>query len=200
MRNAVRGLVAAAAIATITAITPAQSPAAGRITTKATVFRAFTPDGAPAIPVRSRRGYCYTGSLTVNRRDAWRCFVGNFIYDPCFSSANAPGVVICPNVQVSGGIRIRLTKAIPRRFADRGAPSLRNQPWNIQLSNGRHCAFSSGASNVVHGVRLNYFCGSGVNFGLWGFPDRRTQPWTIRSAPFTATSLHQRRPIRHAWM
>jgi hypothetical protein len=101
---------------------------------------------------------------------------------------------------VNGGIRIRLTRALPRRFADPGAPSLRDQPWNIELASGRHCAFSSGASNLIHGIRLNYFCARPAHFGLWGFPNRRAEPWTIWSAAFTATSLQQRRAIRHAWM
>jgi hypothetical protein len=183
-----------------TLIVAVPAPAAGQRTTKATIFRAFTPDGVPTIPAQSRSGYCFTGSLTINRRDAWRCFVGNYIYDPCFSSPNASGVVICPNLQVNGGISIRLTRTLPRQYADPGAPSLRNQPWNIQLASGRHCAFASGASNVIHGLRLNYFCGSTVHFGLWGFPNRRAQPWTILTAPFTATSVHQRRTIRHVWM
>jgi hypothetical protein len=199
VRIVARGFVASLMIPGLALIVVAPASAAGQMT-KATVFRAFSPDGAPTIPVRSRSGYCFTGSLTINRRDAWRCFVGNYIYDPCFSSPNASGVVICPNLQVNGGISIQLTKALPRQYADVGAPSLRDQPWNIELTSGRHCAFASGASNVIQGVRLNYFCGSTVHFGLWGFPNRRTQPWTILTAAFSANSLHQRRAIRHAWM
>jgi hypothetical protein len=51
-----------------------------------TIFHPFKADGAPTIHVRSRSGYCYTGSLTIARSDAWRCFVGNYLYDPCFSA------------------------------------------------------------------------------------------------------------------
>lgn len=197
MRTATRGLIVVLALAAI-ASSPASAAAA--TTTKATVFQAFTSAGAPTIPVVNKSGYCFTGALTVNRSDAWRCFVGNFLYDPCFSSTSAAGVVICPNVEVNRGVKIRLTRALPRGQADPGKPSLANQPWDIQLMSGRHCAYSSGASNVIHGVRLNYFCGAGVNFGLWGFPNRHAQPWTIWSAPFTAKSLNQRVAIRHVWM
>lgn len=174
--------------------------AAARTETAATIFQAFSPAGIPRIHTRSASGYCYTGSLTINRSDAWRCFVGNYLYDPCFSSPRAGGVVICPNLQVNGGTEIRLTKSLPFGQADPGGPSLRDQPWNIQLTNGRHFAFSSGASDVVHGVRLNYFCGVGCNYGLWGYPRRRFQPWTILIGPFNATALHARRAIRHVWM
>ena len=195
-----RGLVAASVVAGMMAVTASLAPGAAQKVTRTTVFQAFTQDGAPTIPVRSKAGYCWTGSLTINRGDAWRCFVGNYIYDPCFSSQHASGVVICPNLQLSSGISIRLTRPLPQQYGDPGVPSLGDQPWNIELASGRHCALASGASNVVHGIRLNYFCGSSSHFGLWGFPNRRAEPWTIWSAPFTATSLHQRRPIRHAWM
>lgn len=200
MRSVVRALVAATVAVGIAGFTAAPAPSAGQIATRATVFDAFTPNGVPAIPVWSKTGYCWTGSLTINRSDAWRCSVGNYIYDPCFSSPHASGVVICPDRRLNSGISIRLTRALPRQYADPGAASLSDQPWDIELANGRHCVLTSGASNVIHGLRLNYFCGPTVHFGLWGFPNRRAQPWTIRVAPFTATSLHQRRAIHDAWM
>ncbi len=168
--------------------------------TTVTLFRAFTAAGTPTIPTRSQSGHCYAGSLTSNRDDAWRCFVGNYIHDPCFNSPQARGVVVCPDAQVNRGIEIRLTRGLPRRYANTGRPSLRIEPWALQLTNGHHCTFASGASNVIHGVRLNYFCGAGVNYGLWGFPSRRSEPWTILIAPFMAKRLHQRTAIRQAWM
>jgi hypothetical protein len=177
-------------------------PAAGgaHTTTTATIFQAFRANGTPTLHTRSRSGQCFTGSLTINRDDAWRCFVGNFLFDPCFSSALAPGRVVCPNSKLTGGIEIRLTKALPRSMGDHARPSLHDQPWNIQLTDGRHCLFSSGASNVVDGVRLNYFCDSSGAFGLWGFPTRKSEPWTILGAGSTAKHLHARRAIRRAWM
>lgn len=198
MRSGARVLIAIALFAVIGAASPA--PSAARIRTRATIFRGFNAAGRPTIPVRTMAGYCFTGSIAANRRDAWRCFVGNFIYDPCISSPRAPGFVICPNLRVNGGIRIRLTRPLPQRFANRRAAVLGNRPWNIQLVNGRHCAFSSGATNFVQGARLNYFCGRGANYALWGIPNRRVQPWTIRSAPFNARRLTQRRLILRAWM
>ena len=197
MRSGARAFVV---ITLFVVIGASAAPAAARITTRATIFRGFGPRGRPTIPVTWRSGYCFTGSLAANRRDAWRCLVGNFLYDPCISSATAPGVVICPNRQVNGGIRIRLTRPLPRQFANRNAPSLANRPWNIQLANGRHCVYSSGASNVIQGIRLNYFCGPALGYGLWGVPNRRAQPWTILSGPFNARRLNQRRLIRRAWM
>lgn len=197
MRGATRALTVFAVLA---ASIVATAPASARPRTQATIFEAFTSTGAPTIPVKVKSGYCYTGSLTINRNDAWRCLTGNFLYDPCFSSAKAPSVVICPNLQVNGGIEIRLTKPLPRHQADPGVPSLAHQPWDVLLENGKHCAFSSGASNELHGLRLNYFCASKTRYGLWGYPNRHVEPWTILSGPALAKSLHTRRAIRHAWM
>lgn len=174
--------------------------AQARVKTKATVFRAFRANGKPAIANRTKHGSCYTGSLTIDRNDAWRCQAGNFLYDPCFSSPKARGVVLCPGVQLRFAVKIRLTKGLPRAYADHGRPSLSDQPWNLQLMDGEHCGFSSGATSVVQGKRLNYFCSSSGQTGLWGYPNRHTHPWSILSGPFTAKSLHQHRLIRHAWM
>lgn len=186
------------AVASPGGTTRAEAAAVGQ--TQATVFRAFTATGAPTIGVRSKSGYCWTGSLTTTRRDAWRCLVGNYIYDPCFSSASAHGVVVCPGLQMNSGVEIWLTRGLPRPYANHGTPSVRQRPWNIELATGKHYAFSSGASNLIHGVRLNYFTGAGSTYGLWGYPNRQTEPWTIWGGPFTATSLHERLRIRHVWM
>ncbi|HEY2657634.1 MAG TPA: hypothetical protein VGI55_17755 [Solirubrobacteraceae bacterium] len=191
-----RGFVAITVLAVI-GVSPA--PAASRMRTTATIFRAFNSAGVPTIQVQSKSGRCFAPSATSDRNDAWRCLVGNFILDPCFSSAKAHGVVICPDRQLNGGIMIRLTRALPGP-ANRGSPSPATVPWNVQLANGQHCLLSSGASTAIHGVRLNYFCDPGTRYGLWGFPDRRAQPWTILSGPFTAKRLTQRLVIVRAWM
>jgi hypothetical protein len=189
-----------ALLAAAAAVMAAPASAVGATTTTATIFQAFKPNGTPTLHTRSKSGHCFTGSLAINRNDAWRCFVGNFLFDPCFSSALAPGRVVCPNAQVNGGVELRLTKGLPRAMGNHKRPSLRDQPWDIQLASGRHCQFSSGASNFAQGVRLNYFCGAGAKFGLWGFPSRRSEAWTILSAPFTAKHLHTRAAISRAWM
>lgn len=165
----------------------------------ATIFQAFNSAGAPTIQVQSKPGHCFAPSLTVDRSDAWRCVVGNFIFDPCFSSPQAHGVVICPDREVTSGIRIQLTRSLPRQ-TNQGSPSLANRPWDIELANGKHCLLASGASNVIGGVRLNYFCDPGTTYGLWGYPDRSTQPWTILRGSFTAKHLTQRLVIERAWM
>jgi hypothetical protein len=56
----------------------------------------------------------------------------------------------------------------------------------------------SGAAPVVHGTRLNFFCSSSL--GLWGEPNRKTEPWTILSAAPGARALSHHAAIMHAWM
>ena len=184
------------AIGALGALAPSGAPASPRTT--ATVYHAFTASGSPALPTRMRSGSCFTGALTIRRSDAWRCMTANTIEDPCFSSAAAPGEVVCPNPDLRAGVEIRLTRSLPRRFADRGRPSTRDQPWDIELTTGQHCSFLSGATTLVGGHRLNYGCARSL--GLWGSPLRSSEPWTILAGPFDATSLHERRSIAHAWM
>lgn len=178
--------------------------------TKVTVFHAFTASGRPTLPTKSLTGYCWTGSLTADRDDAWRCLVGNGLYDPCFSSAAAPAVVLCPNYKLTTDIEIHLTRPLPLKQADRGGPSVHIQPWLIELEASTvpnvgppRCEFSSGATNVIDGKRLNYFCTGGAfsTMGLWGFPNREMSEWFILMTPTNAKSLSGGTDIaiRHAW-
>lgn len=185
------GLIAAAAMA---------PGAAAQLRTRTAIFEGFHSDGSPTIRVQHKRGYCWTGSLAADRYDAWRCFIGNFIYDPCFSSDAAPGYVVCPNGLVNGGIEIRLTRGLPYRYQDPGNPSTRALPWDIETMSGRHYVILTGATTVDDGQRLNYGCVSrGCTGALWGGPRRHAEPWTILWAPFKATSLHQLVQIRRTW-
>jgi hypothetical protein len=177
------------------------SPAYGAGETTASVYRAFTPHGFIRLHTQARSGYCISGSGATPRRDAWRCFSGNYVLDPCFSLHRSSDYVICPESPWSDtGIKVRLTSPLPLRYGGDASPTTRLHPWALELANGRHCAFSTGATNVVEGERLNYFCGRGTEEGLWGFPDRSSEPWTILIAHFEATELTERVDIRRAWM
>lgn len=177
----------------------ASAAVAGTHTT-ATVYDAFSYHGVVVPQVQSVSGFCWTNSAVTERNDAWRCAVGNSIYDPCFSSEFAYGVVVCVTPWNDTGIEIQLTKPLPKA-AGHLAPSLKLQPWAIQTASGADCVLSSVAGpRPIHGRHLNYFCGTNFKVGLWGFPDRSSQPWTIFSAPQSATVLSHRVAIRRAWM
>ena len=174
--------------------------AAAHLETATTLFEPFTAAGAPTIHVKQASGHCWTGSLSSPRSDAWRCFEGNYILDPCFSSASVAGRVVCPNSGLKDGIELKLTKPLPRKQANSGRLSLGERPWQLELAGGRHCVFASGATSVIGRRRLNYFCDGKGQLGLWGWPDRRQEPWTIESAPASASHLSGRVEIIHAWM
>jgi hypothetical protein len=198
--SAVRARAARCALVALAVAASAAGPASAARTparTTATVYQAFSYHGLVIPHVRVVSGYCWENSNVTARRDAWRCFVGNYIHDPCFSSTFAFGVVVCPTPWRDTGVEIHLSKPLPTP-SSRAAPSLALQPWAIETAAGADCVLSSGASAVIRGRRLNYFCGTKV--GLWGLPSRASQPWTILSAPFNATTLSHRVAIRHAWM
>jgi hypothetical protein len=125
---------------------------------------------------------------------------GNEIIDPCFSSTQAEGIVLC---SANGPwdrrvLQIKLTKKLPTRYATKGKPSTAALPWALQTTAGWKCELATGATDVVIGLRLNYFC-EGTKLGLWGSPSRGSQPWHIYAALPSARTLSEQVNIRYAW-
>ncbi|HTD36960.1 MAG TPA: hypothetical protein VK669_05575 [Candidatus Limnocylindrales bacterium] len=113
----------------------------------------------PAVPSAPKRsGSCWTRSIAApSRADAWRCMLGNEIYDPCFS-AKPPGVVVCDVNPVTGGrgFAVRLTKPLPAGeplFAARLA-----LPWVVQLANGEVCVPLTGTHELIGKESIGYEC------------------------------------------
>ena len=171
-------------------------------------YKAWDVAGDPTVPeFTERRGSCNSGSFVNPRSDAWRCFVGNRIYDPCFENPVYEREVICvasPWVRTGVVVRSRLDPA--DRYPIRGF-----RAWALRLKNGRGCVFVSGASSVVMGRRLNYVCrlrrfGEDMNchlhgaaLFLFGTPDRRRATWTILQASNYEGRRWRRVLIRAAW-
>jgi hypothetical protein len=179
------------------AVTVAVAAPASAAATQAELFQPFA-HGRPTVQVHHASGSCFSGSIASPRRDAWRCFVGNAIADPCFSSSSVHGVVVCPDPSVRTGVEIRLTKPLPHRLGNHTRPSLRVRPWQLEISDGRACSALTGTSVALGGVRMNYGCQGGL--GLWGAPRRSSQPWTMLAARPGARHLHARQAIVRAWM
>jgi hypothetical protein len=172
--------------------------ASGGALTRAVIYRAFTASGAPALHVTSTvHGKCNGGSSAINRDDAWRCFAGNFVYDPCFSSSKAKGIVVCPaGPWTSSGTEIKLKSRLAG--ANKGRPSTSGVPWAVETTSGAKCTFATGTSTVLGLRRANYFCLKG-KIWLWGAPSRKSKRWTIYAAPLTATRLTHKVKISIAW-
>ena len=189
-----------AALFAVCALALASPAFAGSQRTTVMVFRPFAANGQSLIGGSTASGTCLSSSLVTPRRDAWNCMAGSEVYDPCFSSPKASGVVLCVTAPWSrSGVKVRLQRPLPKPSSTSGAPSTKDQPWALQLDNGQTCLLTSGAAVVVSGERLDYACTGVTSGGLWGFPSRHTQPWTIFSAPATAKHLTQRVKIRLAW-
>lgn len=200
-------LVAAGAAAGVTvgaagAVAPAK--------TVVTTYEAFTSSGQIIPQVMYRSGYCVGGSYSSARRDAFRCYSGNYIYDPCFDSQRHVNIVVCPRFVVAGpierdtGVAIRLTKPL----ADPNPPHQRLQPLVIETTSGEYFEFSGGATtggSLGHDdVRLNYVDNPAEKAELWGFPDRASRLWTIpetrgRSTP-VRLKASDRVAIRRVWI
>jgi hypothetical protein len=196
------GLGAALAlVAAMLTLGVALAAAAPAPRTLPSVYTPFTDAGRPAGHViRTVRGDCFTGSLSVAHADVWRCISANELYDPCFSSTKAAGTVLCPatgpwSTQL---IEIRLTQALPHKDGNHGRPSTTALPWALETTAGWKCRLDTGATTAVQDEKLNYFC-TGTRDGLWGSPSRRSEPWTIIYAPDTAKSLTRRIGITIAW-
>lgn len=110
-------------------------------------------------------GHCWTNSLNLSRSDAWRCMAENNIYDPCFSSIEEPGIMIC------SGPKIRLTEPLPPPMA-----FLENtHVQSLELADGTSCSYQGGVMMAIGNERVNYICSDG-GFIL-GFPEAG-QIWT----------------------
>ena len=170
------GVISAAA-----ALVLAASAAGSSQTTRVTNFRAYLDRGpAPGLTiVRTAKGECFAGSIADARSDAWRCMVGNYVSDPCFSDPAVASWVLCPLDGTPFGtklLRISLAKSLPKNLGNKGAAGQGN-PWAIKLPGGKICTALTGATSSFHGRRVNYSCGRRAF--LAGSPDRSKPTWTI---------------------
>lgn len=164
------------------------------------IYKPFTSAGKPAGHVtHTYGGSCMGGSDASRRSDAWRCIIsGSTIADPCFSSSKAKGVVLCPakGPWNSNVIKVTLNSKLPK--GNTGRPSTHGLPWALVTTKGWKCRLNTGATAVVHGKRLTYFC-KGTSKSLWGSPQRGSEPWTIFVAGNHPKSLHTKTGIKAAW-
>ncbi len=169
--------------------------------TQTHLFSPVGPNGVAA-GVRIRRtadGECWTGSGADLRPDAWRCFLGDNILDPCFSNAGGTSTfVLCAQDPWSSVVKLTLRKPLPQDMANEssGDPTAK-RPWSIKLADGKRCVALTGATGTIAGLGIGYGCeGGGV---LVGEPHRGRPTWTIfYGSSFDAKALAQR-PIADAW-
>jgi hypothetical protein len=97
-------------------------------------------------------GSCWTGSIASLRSDAFRCMADNSIHDPCFKAAG--NSVVCPtNVAANSGIRISLSKPLPR-----ANPNATPNAFMMALAGGITC--NMGTGTIVPGYP--FYCSAGL--------------------------------------
>jgi hypothetical protein len=151
-----------ACLAAAVLLLPQLSAAGGR--TEYLRYSPYAADGTikPGLRVVPRSGECFSSSITDPRSDTWRC-AADYLYDPCFESRLIRNYVICvpaPWKRKVFGIKGRLDRS--------GRYPARPHAWAIVLVDGRKCVYVAGATTVVHGKRLNFFCGRHAY--LFGLP------------------------------
>jgi hypothetical protein len=147
--------------------------------------------------IRRLEGDCVDVSLLdPGNPDAWRCTgPGRYIYDPCFSNGfpQKGTTVVCiddPWRAAGSLLKVRAWKPL---YPGIGQPRKldRSYPWAVELSNGMRCQTMGGATDVITGRRVNYWCEP--EGWIVGNPDRAERVWTADL--FTPRTSNDLRPV-----
>lgn len=115
-----------------------------------------------AVANNTRKGRCWTTSIAAPRPDAWRCMVGNEIFDPCFEVSGKKSVVCNPD-PASGydGFGLKLTEPLPKpEFTAEVAAIAARNGWLVELADGTLCRPATGARGVLEGKMITHYCES----------------------------------------
>lgn len=95
-----------------------------------------------------KKGECFASSIAVARQDAWRCNVGNEIYDPCFATKDANKLVCGVDpINMQQGFFLQLTKPLPVADAVNVTPQL--SLWMLKLADGSVCTPYTGTMPII---------------------------------------------------
>jgi hypothetical protein len=159
----------------------------------ATEIRLFAPLGPQGLNSGLKASQTVSGSCSGGsnkdhgRSDAWRCFGGSTIYDPCFNDPTS-GSLACADAPWSASIvLLRLSEQLPTQFGNNDATGTA-LPWALELANGQQCVMIGGATATIAGMRINYGCPGG---SVVGEPDRSATLWKVFFQAGTVSQLSQ---------
>jgi len=117
------------------------------------------------------RGQCWTTSIAAPSPNAYRCFQGNKILDPCFAAPHPanPLQLACLAAPWSRAVMLQVSGRLPAPASGTTV----SRPWALQLSNGVRCVASTGTVPAVAGVNLTYHCADGADAALGGVSGSR---------------------------
>lgn len=109
----------------------------------------------------TKEGECWSESVSTPRPGAWRCSVGNSIYDPCFTAAQSDTVVCAANpITYEEGFILKLTKPLPvaETTSSIFLQVQASEGWLLKLSDGSFCTKYTGTFPVINGLLIKYAC------------------------------------------
>jgi len=154
----VKMMIAAALLAMLAAgcsSTPGHSP--GLTATRQVRVAPVSADGTPAggfrTTVTASHATCEPGSEAIGQ--AYRCFAGNGVYDPCWAEkAAAPTVLCMPDPWSVTDARLSVSTALSAIPNEGGI----SEPWGVELSAGQRCVLLQGAHGEFDGQVIDYYC------------------------------------------
>jgi hypothetical protein len=191
-------MLIALAVATLAGCASARAPA---LTATRRVH--VSPVGADGNPVKGFRtttttshAGCEPGSEAIGQ--AYRCFAGNTVYDPCWAErAATPSVLCLPYPWSVTDVRLEVDAPLtPIATIPAATP---NEPWGLELANGQRCELFQGAHTLFDGRVIDYFCNSRLSL-LRGLTTS-TAVWRAASVTVTGgkQALGPSEQIKIAW-
>jgi hypothetical protein len=125
---------------------------------------------------RAAHAQCSQGSEAIGQ--AYRCFAGNAVYDPCWAEkAGSPTVLCVADPWLRTAAELQVSSPLgPIPAEGGGGPG---EPWGVQLAGGQRCVLAQGAHGSFDGTVVDYYCTPGLSL-LRGL-DRSAATWTARS-------------------
>lgn len=103
---------------------------------------------------------CWSNSLSVDRRDSFRCSKDHIIYDPCFPVSFDFSLLSCPSYPEDKSTIFKYVKSEEfKSYYDDVVKS--EKPWFIVLKGGDRCGFVTGATSLIANMRVDYYCDDG---------------------------------------
>jgi len=153
----------------------------------------------------TKKGECFTSSVAVVRPDAWRCTVGNEIYDPCFTTP-AKNKLVCdidPS-KSKEGFFLELIKPLPAATDLIAAPTI--NVWMFKLMDGSTCTPFTGTMPIIETnsgtLVLKYGChdpnlkNPKITVGILDDSLKIGSTWQAKKAYFIITETQKPRIIK----
>lgn len=151
---------------------------AAGVQTRVVQVRPVTSDGVPVpgyrTTSRAADATCEPGSEAIGQ--AYRCFAGNYVYDPCWAAQASTTTVLCvADPWQRTDARLEVSAPLPAIPNEGGI----GEPWGVQLGTGQRCLLVQGAHPMFAGRVVDYICGG--HLGLLRPVHKGTRPWSAQS-------------------